>query len=175
MHVSARGGRPVTAPCSPSRGSGGGESRILSPSLATATYAASGSRVCVTLRGELDLDSQRSLRSGLFEALADSATGLDLDLSRLDFCDCAGLGVLLELRRRALSQSKTVVIRATSPAVDLLLTLLQARELFIPPHPHSAEPPHPAPATGPAQRRHRCHRAPCALGESLTERSDPPR
>ncbi|MFG2603230.1 STAS domain-containing protein [Streptomyces sp. NPDC048514] len=161
MHFSAHGGRVGSAPCSPGGGSGSGGSRILSPSLATATYEASGSRVRVTVTGELDLDSQQSLRSGLFEALADSVTGLDLDLSRVDFCDCAGLSILLELRQRALNQSKTVVIQATSPAMDLLLTLLQARELFQPQSPRSIQMPRPAPAPGPARWQRQRHRAPC--------------
>ena len=156
MHASALGGQPFTAPRSPG---GGGEGRGLPPCLATATYEADGSRVRVTVRGELDLDSQRTLRSGLLKALADSATGLDVDLSGLGFCDCAGFSVLLELRKRALSQNKTVVIRATSPATDRLLSLLRARELFIPPRDatHTASPMNTespaAPASSAASRR----------------------
>ena len=100
--------------------------------------------------GELDLDSGTQLRSDLLGALAASGDGLELDLGRLDFCDCAGLGVLMELRQRAEKQSKTVTIRACSPAVDRLLTLIGARGLFAPPDPQSPGRPHPAPTTIPA-------------------------
>ncbi|MFJ9732052.1 STAS domain-containing protein [Streptomyces sp. NPDC101171] len=84
----------------------------------------------MTVRGELDLDSGRVLRADLREVLAGPTSGVDLDLSRLDFCDCAGLEVLLELRRSALEQDKTVVIRRSNPVIDRLLTLLGAQELF---------------------------------------------
>ncbi|MEU7426358.1 STAS domain-containing protein [Streptomyces sp. NPDC040750] len=151
MQASAHGRRLIAAPCSPGRGSGADESRLLPSSLATATYEADGGRVRVTVRGELDLESHRSLRAGMLEALSDSVHGLDLDLSGLDFCDCAGLSILMDLRRRALGQNKTVVIRGASPAVDLLLTILRARELFTPPPPLSAALPHPAPALSPAR------------------------
>ncbi|WP_078614601.1 STAS domain-containing protein [Streptomyces collinus] len=89
-------------------------------------------RVRVTLRGELDLVSGNRLRGRLSEALAASASGLDLHLSGLSFCDCAGLSVLMELRRRALSASKTVVIQDPSPAIDRLLHLIGAQDLFSP-------------------------------------------
>ncbi|WUC39751.1 STAS domain-containing protein [Streptomyces sp. NBC_00557] len=102
--------------------------------------------------GELDLDSGNCLRHDLHKALAMSDRGLDLDLSELDFCDCAGLGVLLELRRRALSQGKTVALGARSPIVDRLLTLLGAQELFPPPDPSPTEPQHPDPATAPSPK-----------------------
>ncbi|MEU2420027.1 STAS domain-containing protein [Streptomyces sp. NPDC007851] len=86
----------------------------------------------VTFRGELDLLSGSRLRGRLSEALAASSSGLDLHLSGLSFCDCAGLGVLLELRRQALGEGKTVVIQDTSPAVDRLLDLIGAQDLFSP-------------------------------------------
>ncbi|MEU4038446.1 STAS domain-containing protein [Streptomyces collinus] len=89
-------------------------------------------RVRVTLRGELDLVSGSQLRGRLSEALAASPSGLDLHLSGLSFCDCAGLSVLMELRRRALSEGKAVVIQDTSPAIDRLLELIGAQDLFSP-------------------------------------------
>jgi anti-anti-sigma factor len=95
----------------------------------------------VEILGELDLVSGTQLRGGLFEALAASAQGLELDLSRLDFCDCAGLSVLMELRRRAEQQGKSVVVRAGSPAVDRLLTLIGAGHLFATPGPQSTSTP----------------------------------
>ncbi|MGW0415401.1 STAS domain-containing protein [Streptomyces collinus] len=89
-------------------------------------------RVRVTIRGELDLVSGSQLRGRLSEALTASSRGLDLHLSGLSFCDCAGLSVLMELRQRALSESKTVVIQDTSPAIDRLLDLIGARDFFSP-------------------------------------------
>ncbi|MET8580200.1 STAS domain-containing protein [Streptomyces collinus] len=112
----------------------------LPPGRAVTSYATSGDRVRVTVRGELDLVSGNRLRGPLGEALTASTGGLDLDLSGLTFCDCAGLTVLLELRLRALSRGKTVVIQHSSPATDRLLHLLGAQDLFSPPQPHRQDP-----------------------------------
>ncbi|POX59000.1 anti-sigma factor antagonist [Streptomyces sp. Ru62] len=120
--------------------------------LATASYAPLGRRIRVQILGELDLDSADGLRPGLHRALAASDAGLDLDLGGLDFCDCAGLAALMELRQRADSQGKTVFIRVGSRMVDRLLGLLGAQELFTPPDPPRSELHHPAPATAPAPK-----------------------
>lgn len=106
----------------------------------TALYTPSGNRNRVTMQGELDLVSGNQIRAHLLEALAASSNGLELDLSRLSFCDCAGLKVLLDLRHRALSQGKAVTIRAVSPAVDRLLDLTGAQELFSPERSPCTEP-----------------------------------
>ncbi|MET8770836.1 STAS domain-containing protein [Streptomyces sp. NPDC004658] len=118
--------------------------------MATASRTPRGDRIGVRVLGELDLDSARRLRPGLHEALAASKRGLDLDLGGLGFCDCAGLGVLMELRQLACAQGKTVVIRVGSPMVDRLLGLLGARELFAPPDTPGIEPRHPGPAAAPS-------------------------
>ncbi|MER6429219.1 STAS domain-containing protein [Streptomyces sp900105245] len=142
MHAPAHGGQPSTAPGTPSPASRDNASPVAPPSLAMAAYERRGSRIRVTVRGELDLDSAHALRPGLFQALADSATGLDLHLADLDFCDCAGLAVLLELRPRALSQGKTIALHTASPAVDRLLFLLGVHDLFLRPDPRfDASPP----------------------------------
>ncbi|MGW5373259.1 STAS domain-containing protein [Streptomyces sp. NPDC004011] len=94
----------------------------------------------MTVDGELDFDTGDQVRDRLVAALAASARGVELDLSGLDFCDCAGLSVLLELRHRALAQGKTVTIRASNPAVDRLLDRLGARELFSAQRSGGAEP-----------------------------------
>ncbi|MFF8401698.1 STAS domain-containing protein [Streptomyces sp. NPDC015684] len=92
----------------------------------------------VTVFGELDLVSGDQIRPQLYDALATSASGVELDLSGLSFCDCAGLSVLLELRHRARTQGKTVTIRAADPAFDRLLHLIGGHELF--PRPRSRHP-----------------------------------
>ncbi|MEW2511422.1 STAS domain-containing protein [Streptomyces sp. NPDC046870] len=120
--------------------------------LATASCTPSGDRIRVRIMGELDRDSASRLRPGLREALATSKRGLDLDLGGLDFCDCSGLGVLMELRQLAGSQGKTVVIRVGSPMTDRLLGLLGAQELFTPPDPPRMEVRHPGPAAVPSPK-----------------------
>ena len=99
------------------------------PCLATIRSAADCDRVVVVVRGELDIGATH-LRAALNDALDRSATGVDLDLAEVGFCDCGGLNVLLELRRRALAESRTVAVRDCSPAVGRLLDLTGTRELF---------------------------------------------
>ncbi|MCT9076133.1 ANTAR domain-containing protein [Streptomyces fulvoviolaceus] len=102
------------------------------PCLAAIDSVADGDRMIVTVRGELDFGGRR-LRPALHDVLGRSATGLDLDLTAVGFCDCGGLNVLLDLRRRAFAQGKTVAVRACSPVVERLLDLTGTRELFAPP------------------------------------------
>ncbi|MEV6840224.1 STAS domain-containing protein [Streptomyces sp. NPDC051133] len=139
MHDSARRAQSLTVPRPSPAGDGAGR-RPLPPARVSASYTADGSRVRVTVTGELDRDAGTWLGHDLHEALAGSAGGLDLDLSGLDFCDCAGLRVLQELRRCALALGRTVVVRAGSPAFDRLLHLLGAQELFMPPGPEHMVP-----------------------------------
>ncbi|MET8079288.1 ANTAR domain-containing protein [Streptomyces sp. NPDC005303] len=100
------------------------------PCLATIEAVVAGGRAVVTCRGEFDVGAQE-LQADLYAVLDRSATGVDLDLEEVRFCDCAGLNVLLSLRREALDQGKTVTIRACSPTVARLLDLTGARELFV--------------------------------------------
>ncbi|MEU2055875.1 STAS domain-containing protein [Streptomyces bungoensis] len=121
------------------RAGDGGPVKRQSPNRAAASYSTQGDRIRVTVRGELDFRSGDRLRDDLCAALAGSTRGLDLDLGGLDFCDCSGLNVLLDLRRVALDQKKTVVIRTSNPMIDRLLTLLGAQGLFASPRPERAE------------------------------------
>ncbi|MFJ4206219.1 ANTAR domain-containing protein [Streptomyces sviceus] len=125
------------------------------PCLATIEALPAGDRTVVTCRGEFDRGAQE-LQAELYGVLDQSATGVDLDLEEVRFCDCGGLNVLLSLRREALDQGKTVTVRAYSPTVGRLLELTGARELFV--TEHSARPegpraqvagPDPGPVLGP--------------------------
>ncbi|WP_079038300.1 STAS domain-containing protein [Streptomyces sp. NBRC 110028] len=125
--------QPVVAKCVGHAESDGGPA-VLPPCPAATDIAPDGDRMRVSLRGELDLTGQL-LRGDLHEALRRSASGVDLDLTALTFCDCSGLNILLDLRQRALGQGKTVVIRGSGPAVERLLDVTATWELFIPPGP----------------------------------------
>ncbi|MFC8363124.1 ANTAR domain-containing protein [Streptomyces griseorubiginosus] len=99
------------------------------PCLASVEAVTAGDRVRVICRGELDIGAE-GLKPQLYDLLATSSTGVDLDLAGVGFCDCAGLNVLLDLRRKALDQGRTVTIASCGPALGRLLDLTGARELF---------------------------------------------
>ncbi|MGQ4435638.1 ANTAR domain-containing protein [Streptomyces sp. SAS_260] len=89
-----------------------------------------GARTVVMVSGEIDIDTEQTLQRALRLALARSSEGVDLDLTGAGFCDCSGLNVLLRVRRIALTDGKTLRIRATAPAVERLLTLTDTSSLF---------------------------------------------
>ncbi|MCD7441163.1 anti-sigma factor antagonist [Streptomyces lincolnensis] len=89
-----------------------------------------GDRVVVTVSGELDLESDHVLYQSLNDALDHAEGGVDLDLAGVEFCDCSALNVLLRVRHRAVRTSKSLALRAASPAVERLLGLTSTRSLF---------------------------------------------
>jgi len=99
------------------------------PSLRIEAHAV-GDRVLVVLAGDVDIDTDQALQRAAQGALTRSASGVDLDLSGVEFCDCSGLNVLLRLRRRALEDGKTVAVRAASDPVERLLAVTHTRSLF---------------------------------------------
>ncbi|GGX85399.1 STAS domain-containing protein [Streptomyces minutiscleroticus] len=96
----------------------------------TADCRPDGDRTAVVLRGEIDRQAQEAVGRSLHDALRRSRRGVDLDLGGISFIDCSGLNVLLDLRRRALRDGKTVVVRTAGPAVVRLLSLAGALTLF---------------------------------------------
>lgn len=92
--------------------------------------AVDGGRVAVTVSGRFCLDDSQSLRHALREALAQSAEGVDLDLSGLVLADCSALNVLLALRGQAAATGKTITVTAASPAAERLLTFTDTYALF---------------------------------------------
>lgn len=89
-----------------------------------------GNRTVVVVSGEIDIDTEEAVRSALRRALAGSPGGLDLDLAGVGFCDCAGLNVLLSVRRLALADGKTLGVRAVSAGVERLFALTDTSSLF---------------------------------------------
>ncbi|SEE52413.1 anti-anti-sigma factor [Streptomyces sp. 3213] len=91
-----------------------------------------GGRTVVAVSGEIDIDTEQTLQRALRLALARSSEGVDLDLTGVGFCDCSGLNVLLRVRRIALTDGKTLRIRAAAPGVEKLLALTDTSSLFAP-------------------------------------------
>jgi anti-anti-sigma factor len=122
------------------------------PCTATLEVTPEGGRTRVTLRGELDLGSRRLLPE-LHDALRLSGSGVDLYLDGVGFCDCSGLGTLMDLRTRALREDRTLTVRSAGTAVGRLLDLTGTRELFEEPRRPPGPPEDPAPAAAPGPAR----------------------
>lgn len=81
----------------------------------------------VRVSGEIDFDNAAILREDLLAALVSQRdtplVDLSVDLSRVAFCDCAGLNALLTTHLAALQAGRGLRITATSRPVERLLNL----------------------------------------------------
>lgn len=84
----------------------------------------------VTLAGEIDHDSTALLKAALIRALGNRGDSLEVDLTAVRFCDCAGLSVLLLIRACAEDRGVTLTLARAGSAVLRLLALTETRALF---------------------------------------------
>lgn len=112
-----------------------------------------GTTTSIELAGECDLAARPALKDALTRALASGPECLVLDLSRLSFMDAAGLGVVIDLAKRADAQQVHLVICPGPPAVQRLFAFCHLTDdlLFVPPPGRLGESRDPvSPATGDA-------------------------
>jgi anti-sigma B factor antagonist len=76
--------------------------------------------VVVLLGGDLDIATVPDLARKL-TPLARAGSHLTLDLSGVQFCDCAGLSLFLRLRGHALAAGGSLRLAAVSPTVRRLI------------------------------------------------------
>jgi anti-sigma B factor antagonist len=84
-----------------------------------------GDVLTIRLSGELDCATQSATRN----ALKDNCGGhlpprLIIDLTQLDFCDCAGARVLSDLQQAAEEQNVSCVIKDPQPQVRWVLRVV---------------------------------------------------
>ncbi|MEV6246645.1 STAS domain-containing protein [Streptomyces sp. NPDC051742] len=98
---------------------------------ASGTATASGStaegRTVITARGELDIDTGPALRDEIAEAL-ERNHGVVVDLSGVEFMDCAGLGALIAALHVAERHGHALTLRSPNRQVTRLLRLTGAHE-----------------------------------------------
>jgi anti-anti-sigma factor len=93
--------------------------------------ATEGTSVIITLAGELDLSAVEELREFSTACLLQPSTHtLIVDLGRLTFLDCAGLGGLVELKERARGEAKRFELRSVPARVNRLLILSGTGDYF---------------------------------------------
>ncbi|MEU0674486.1 STAS domain-containing protein [Streptomyces sp. NPDC006172] len=86
----------------------------------------------VAVAGEIDYDNAAEFRAALASCLIDGPKCVRLDLARVQFCDCAGLNVLLEARGHAIRAGASLAVDRVSPAVGRLFQLTRTAPLFQP-------------------------------------------
>ena len=79
--------------------------------------------VIVRIRGECDIATTPGLRESLLGTLATQSARVVLDLSELDFLDCAGAAVLMATARRATLLGRALALAAPTAQVARLLRL----------------------------------------------------
>ncbi|MEU8137023.1 STAS domain-containing protein [Streptodolium elevatio] len=104
----------------------------------------------LTVRGEIDLDTEPHLRGSMTRCLLDGCSAIDVDLSDVTFCDSSGLHAFLDISRDAAKAGGYLRLHSPSPIVVRLLTLTGTGTLVLglptcpsPPEPTviAAEPP----------------------------------
>ncbi|MEV6597037.1 STAS domain-containing protein [Actinoplanes sp. NPDC051346] len=83
----------------------------------------------VTLSGSLDFSAVEPVWSRLRQLVAGTSV-LALDTSRVEFCDAAGLRLLIRLHEQGSAEGCQVVVCAASPMVDWLLRLMRLAATF---------------------------------------------
>ncbi|MFD3557585.1 STAS domain-containing protein [Streptomyces goshikiensis] len=85
----------------------------------------------VTVTGEIDLSTSPALRDALEEALAGWPHRLEVDFTRVTFCDCTGLNALLAARIAAGEAGASfTLINVNAPIVIRLFCLAEVGPLF---------------------------------------------
>ncbi|MEU8610439.1 STAS domain-containing protein [Actinoplanes sp. NPDC048791] len=88
--------------------------------------ARDGQASTIAVRGDLDFAVQRAVQTALMGVIARDRPGhVVLDLSRLDFCDCAGARMLAEVRQRIIAWGGTCVAADPQRHVAWLMHWLQ--------------------------------------------------
>ena len=79
----------------------------------------------VTVAGEVDVSTVPRLRSALVGILEEGNADAVVDLGGVEFIDASGIGVLVWAARMAEDRGGRLTLRNPSPAVRLVLNLLE--------------------------------------------------
>jgi anti-anti-sigma factor len=99
------------------------------PPLLDVSVTRDDDRSKVSVAGELDAASAGELEEALSEAVS-AGTMIELDLGEVSFIDSSGLRALLVAQQAATDAGGSLVLVATTPAVDRLLELTGLNETF---------------------------------------------
>jgi anti-sigma B factor antagonist len=97
-------------------------------------------RTLVILVGEVDLASAAAVRESLVGCLRDGVRVIDVDMASVDFCDCLGLGIFVQVARRARRAGGSLRLHSPTPRVARLISLTRTGSVLLGPRPvHDGE------------------------------------
>lgn len=111
-----------------------GEDAVTSDLLQVRSAVADGAALIV-VAGEIDCDTANQLQQVFDDCLSRRLDTVEVDLSAVSFCDCAGLNVLLRARSRAIDAGARFRLLARSRQVSRLFALTRVSEVFESPSP----------------------------------------
>lgn len=94
------------------------------------SFYVADNRIIVTLAGKMHLDEALIFKERLLEFLEQGYIDFLVDMRRLKYIECTGLGVLVAVHRRAARSGGRVVLRDTSGAVREILEMTKLTKLF---------------------------------------------
>lgn len=99
--------------------------------LELSSVSTGGGRATVQVAGEMDLSNADLLASLIDEEVRRGRRLVRLDLSRLTFCDCAGLRAIVQAHERLLRVRGSLVLIGARSAVFRLLELIPLDEALV--------------------------------------------
>lgn len=109
--------------------------------LEVTTMTLDGTHVTVQPCGEMDLSNNHLLAGVVANQLRLARRFIELDLSRLTFCDCTGLRTIVDAHNNCLRVHGTMVLTGVPSRVARLLSLTHLDEALVVDHdPHHARP-----------------------------------
>lgn len=86
--------------------------------------------ILIAVRGEVDLYSSPQLRTALLDAVPAAASGVEVDLSGVEYIDSSGVATLVEGLKSARENNKDFVLVEPSASVRQVLELARLDTIF---------------------------------------------
>jgi anti-sigma B factor antagonist len=102
-----------------------------SPEQLVVTEYEQGGVAVLVLGGELDVASAPQLARHLEALLDERRSEIVIDVARLEFCDCAGLGVLVHAHRRCVENGGWLRLSAPTPRLSRTLRITRLAQVLV--------------------------------------------
>ncbi len=106
------------------------EPDMANPPLKIESRKADTDRAVLSLQGEVDVANSHEVREAALALLGSGVRTLIVDLTKTDYLDSAGLGILVGLLKRARESELRMVIAGAQPQVRRLFEITRLNQVF---------------------------------------------